>query len=65
MTSPKAAGERFLTISGDTFSVKEMRKVLRDELGEAARKVPTLELPNWLVRIVASWAGKSARSCPS
>lgn len=52
MTHPEAAGERFLAISGDFMSMKAMAEVLRSALGERARKVPTRQLPDWLVRLV-------------
>ena len=53
MTDPRAKGERFLAISGDCMSVREMSLALRARLGEAARRAPTREVPNWLVRLLA------------
>ena len=53
MTSPAAKGERFLAVSGSAMWIREMAVILKDRLGESARKVPTRELPNWLVRLVA------------
>jgi nucleoside-diphosphate-sugar epimerase len=53
MTSPEAAGERFLAVSGDFMSMAELARVLRDGLGERATRVPTRRLPSWLVRLVA------------
>ena len=53
MSDPAAKGERFLAVSGDFMSVLEIAKVLKARLGEAARRVPTRQLPNWLVRLVA------------
>jgi nucleoside-diphosphate-sugar epimerase len=53
MTDPAAKGERFLAVAGDFMSMIEMARVLKAELGEAARKVPTRELADWLVRLVA------------
>ena len=53
MTHPAANGERFLAVAGDFLRVQEMARVLKARLGEAARKVPTRELPDWLVRLVA------------
>lgn len=52
MESPAAAGERFLAISGGAMSIGEMARVLRERLGEAARRVPGRELPDWLIRLV-------------
>lgn len=53
MTDPAAKGERFLAVSGDFMSVLEIAAVLRDRLGERAKRVPTRELPNWLVKLVS------------
>jgi nucleoside-diphosphate-sugar epimerase len=53
MTSPAAKGERFLAVAGDFISVVEMAQVLKQSMGEAARKVPTRELPDFMVRIAA------------
>ncbi|ALN58116.1 NAD-dependent epimerase/dehydratase [Lysobacter enzymogenes] len=53
MTDPAARGERFLATAGDFLSVSEMAALLRRNLGAAARKAPTRELPNWLVRLAA------------
>lgn len=53
MTNPAAKGERFIASAGDTMSMLDIAKVLRARLGAAAKRVPTREIPNWLVRIVA------------
>ena len=53
MTNPGAQGERFIAISGEALSMLDIAKVLKSRLGEAAKKVPTRPLPNWLVRVVA------------
>ena len=34
-------------------SILEIAKVLKSRMGAAAKKVPTWQLPNWLVRIAA------------
>jgi nucleoside-diphosphate-sugar epimerase len=51
MTAPAARGERFLAIAGDFLSMSELARSLKVELGEAARRVPTREMPDWLVRL--------------
>jgi nucleoside-diphosphate-sugar epimerase len=51
MTQPQAKGERFLCLSGDFLSVRDMALLLKERLGDAARRVPTRELPDWLVRL--------------
>jgi nucleoside-diphosphate-sugar epimerase len=53
MTDPAARGERFLATSGDFVSVLQMAQILKAAAGDAARKVPTRLLPNWLMRVVA------------
>jgi nucleoside-diphosphate-sugar epimerase len=53
MTNPAAKGERFLAVAGDFLSVKEIARVLKDKLGATARKVPTMQLPNFVVRLAA------------
>jgi dihydroflavonol-4-reductase len=53
MTSPKAAGERFLAIAGPAMYMPEVAQVLRERMGEVAARVPTRILPNWLVRALA------------
>jgi nucleoside-diphosphate-sugar epimerase len=53
MTSPAAKGERFLAVAGDFMRVRDIARALKARLGAQARRVPTLELPNWLVRIAA------------
>ncbi len=53
MTHPAAKGERFLSVSGDFMSMLEIANVLKTRMGAAAKKVPTRQLPNWLLRLVA------------
>ena len=53
MTNPAAAGQRFLAVAGETTSMLGMAKILKARLGDAAKKVPTRELPNWLLRTIA------------
>src|SRR5262245_23205628 len=53
MTSAAARGERFIAVAGTCMSMLEIAKTLRARLGVAARKVPTRELPSWVVRLAA------------
>jgi nucleoside-diphosphate-sugar epimerase len=55
MIDPAAAGERFLAVAGDFMPIVEMARVLKARLGSAARRVPTIQLPNWLIRLAALW----------
>ncbi|NYI07288.1 SDR family oxidoreductase [Allostreptomyces psammosilenae] len=54
MTHPTAAGERFVATAG-LMTLSEMARTLRDGLGDAARKVPTRTIPDWIVRIAAAF----------
>ncbi len=53
MTHPAAKGERFLAVAGDFMSMRDIARVLKGRLGASAKRVPTWQLPNWLVRIAA------------
>jgi dihydroflavonol-4-reductase len=51
MTSPSAAGQRFIG-AGEFFWLKEIAGVLKQGLGRQARRVPSRSAPDWAVRIV-------------
>jgi len=53
MTDPAAKRERFIAVSGDAMSMMEIATALKARLGDAAKKVPTRQLPSWLVRFGA------------
>lgn len=53
MTHPAAAGERFLAIAGDFVSMRDIALILKHNMGERAAKVPTRELPDWLLRLAS------------
>jgi dihydroflavonol-4-reductase len=52
LKAPNMAGERFIA-SGRFMKLREIAEVLRAELGARARKVPTRNVPDWLVRVAA------------
>ncbi|MFI6339267.1 NAD-dependent epimerase/dehydratase family protein [Streptomyces sp. NPDC050535] len=52
MTSPQAAGQRFIAV-GDFLWMSEIAQELRGALGDAAGKVPTRKLPDFAVRLLA------------
>jgi len=52
MSSPAAAGERFLAV-GDFLWMKDIASTLRARLGERAARVPTRGLPDAAVRLIA------------
>jgi len=53
MTDPAARGERFLAVAGDFMTAQAIARILRARMGSAAERVPTRELPDWLLRLVA------------
>jgi dihydroflavonol-4-reductase len=52
LTAPDMADERFIACGGFLW-LREIAAVLRAELGEQARRVPTLQMPDWAVRLLA------------
>jgi len=52
MTAPSAAGQRFIG-SGDFYWMADIAKILKEGLGDKARKVPTRSIPDILLRMVA------------
>jgi nucleoside-diphosphate-sugar epimerase len=52
MTNPGAAGQRFLG-AGDFLWMSDIAAILRERLGERARKVPRRMLPDLIVRLGA------------
>jgi nucleoside-diphosphate-sugar epimerase len=53
MTDPAAKGERFLAVAGHAMAAIDVGKVLKAHLGAAAARVPTRQLPDWAIRLVA------------
>lgn len=53
MTNPAAKGERFLALAGEFLSIAQIARILKRNLGAAAKRVPTLELPDFLIRVAA------------
>ncbi|NWD24608.1 NAD-dependent epimerase/dehydratase family protein [Pseudomonas yamanorum] len=52
MTLPEAASQRFLAV-GEFLWMTQLSGLLRTELGAAANKVPTRDIPDWLLRVLA------------
>ena len=53
MTNPAARGERFLAVAGDFVSMLDIAKILKSRMGEAAHRVPTRELPDFMVTMAS------------
>lgn len=54
MTNPAAKSQRFLAVAGEFLSISQIARILRRKLGPAAKRVPTIELPDFLVRMAAA-----------
>ena len=52
MTTPSAAGQRFIG-SCDFYGMADIAKILKQGLGDRARKVPSISVPDFLVRVIA------------
>jgi len=52
MVDPAASGERFLAVAGPSMAAIDVARVLRANVGAAAERVPTRQLPDWMVRLV-------------
>ena len=50
MTTPSAAGERFIA-AGEFLWFADIARILRDGLGDGAAKVPTRKIPNLVIRL--------------
>jgi nucleoside-diphosphate-sugar epimerase len=53
MTDPAAKGERFLAVAGDFMAIRDIARALKARLGPTAKRVRTLQLPSWVVRLAA------------
>ena len=53
MSHPAAKGQRFLAVAGDFLSMLDIAQVLKRRMGAAAKRVPTRQIPSWLVRLAA------------
>ncbi len=55
MTAPGAAGQR-LIVSGDFMWMKDIAAAIKTRLGPKGDKVPTKELPDWVVNVGANFS---------
>ncbi len=64
MTDPSAGGERFLAAAGPSMAMLEIARVLKARMGDAARRVPTGTLPDWILRLAALFDTDIAEAVP-
>jgi nucleoside-diphosphate-sugar epimerase len=55
MTHPAAKGERFLAVAGESISLRDVAMILKRRMGKVARRVPSREMPDWVVRLAANF----------
>jgi len=53
MTNPAANGERFLATAGEFISLLDVGMILKKNMGSIAKRVPSREMPDWIVRFLA------------
>jgi nucleoside-diphosphate-sugar epimerase len=64
MTHPAAKHQRFLAVSGDFLTFKQIAEILKAKLGDQAKKVPTREIPDFVVKLVALWDSGARQILP-
>jgi dihydroflavonol-4-reductase len=64
MTSPQANGQRFIAVAGESITLLDIATILRNNLGDKASKVPTREIPNWVVKFGALFNRKFSMLVP-
>jgi nucleoside-diphosphate-sugar epimerase len=60
MTDPRAAGERFIAVAGESLSLHQMALILNRRLGT---RIPR-DLPSWLIRILALFNPMAREAVP-
>jgi len=53
MIDPKAKGERFLAVAGESMTMKQMAIVLKEKIADGTSRVPTRVIPNFVVRLAS------------
>jgi nucleoside-diphosphate-sugar epimerase len=53
MTHPQADGERFIACADQYTEFRDIAKILKQRFGNKAKKVPTRDAPNWLLKLAA------------
>lgn len=64
MTNPAAKGERFLAVAGNFIPMPEIAIMLKAKMGNAAKRVPTRILPDWLLKVAALFDSSLKQAIP-
>lgn len=64
MTNEKAAGQRFLAVSGEAMTFPDIAKLIKNNFGNEAQKVPSKILPNFVVKVGALFSSQFKEIAP-
>jgi dihydroflavonol-4-reductase len=64
MVNPRAAGQRFLALSGGTLSLMQVSQLVRRERPQLARRLSDKPLPTWLLRLAAPFSAQARSILP-
>jgi len=53
MTNPAAKNQRFLAVAGEFLSILQIARMLKRRMGAAGKRIPTMEIPDFVVRLAA------------
>ncbi|GEP19370.1 oxidoreductase [Pediococcus argentinicus] len=53
LTTPEAAGQRFIISDEMSYSMKDVSNILKQGYPEDAKKVPSMVIPNFLLKMIA------------
>lgn len=56
MTTPEAAGERFIISHDSSMSMPILGELLKVQLNDPNLKITTRQMPNWLIRVIAPFS---------
>jgi nucleoside-diphosphate-sugar epimerase len=65
MTTSAARGERFIAIAGESMSIQDIALLLKARLGDAAARVPTRLISDWVLRLMGRFDPRIAQIVPS
>jgi nucleoside-diphosphate-sugar epimerase len=65
MTNPAAKGARFIAISGESMSIQDIALLLKARMDDAAARVPTRLMSDWVLRLVGRFDPRVAQIVPS
>ena len=64
MTDPKAKGQRFIAVAGPFMSMVEISEALKARVGDLAKRAPTRELPDIVLRLIGIFDGEVRQLLP-